>query len=72
MCDFVGQCLALHRVLGGARVIDSRDCAWQLPDKLLREVRRDTLSALDRKQLAEWKVRGRSVIERMGMKRSAI
>jgi ribosome biogenesis GTPase len=38
--------------------------------KLLREVRRDTLSALDRqKQLAQWKVRGRAVRERMRVKR---
>jgi ribosome biogenesis GTPase len=38
--------------------------------KLLREVRRDTLTALDRqKQLAQWKVRGRAVRERMKVKR---
>jgi ribosome biogenesis GTPase len=33
--------------------------------KLLRESRRDTLTALDRqKQLAEWKARGRAARER--------
>ena len=38
--------------------------------KLLREVRRDTQSVLDRqKQLAQWKVRGRATKERMKMKR---
>ncbi len=38
--------------------------------KLLREVRRDTLTALDRqKQLAQWKVRGRVAKERMKAKR---
>jgi ribosome biogenesis GTPase / thiamine phosphate phosphatase len=38
--------------------------------KLLREARRDTLTALDRqKQLAEWKVRGRATRERMKVKR---
>lgn len=38
--------------------------------KLLREVRRDTLTALDRqKQLAQWKVRGRITRERMKAKR---
>jgi ribosome biogenesis GTPase len=38
--------------------------------KLLREARRDTLTALDRqKQLAQWKVRGRAVKERMRVKR---
>lgn len=38
--------------------------------KLLREVRRDTLTALDRqRQLAEWKVRGRIAKERMKAKR---
>jgi hypothetical protein len=38
--------------------------------KLLREVRRDTLTALNRQQqLAEWKVRGRAVRERMKVKR---
>ena len=38
--------------------------------KLLREVRRDTLTALDRqRQLAEWKVRGRATKERMKAKR---
>jgi len=38
--------------------------------KLLREARRDTLTALDRqRQLAEWKVRGRASKVRMKMKR---
>jgi ribosome biogenesis GTPase len=38
--------------------------------KLLREVRRDTLTALDRqKQLAVWKARGRATRERMKVKR---
>jgi ribosome biogenesis GTPase / thiamine phosphate phosphatase len=38
--------------------------------KLLREARRDTLTALDRqKQVAQWKVRGRAVRERMKVKR---
>ncbi len=38
--------------------------------KLLREVRRDTLSVLERqRQLAEWKVRGRAVKQKMKMKR---
>lgn len=38
--------------------------------KLLREVRRDTLTALDRqKQLAEWKARGKATRERMKEKR---
>ena len=38
--------------------------------KLLREVRRDTLTALDRQQqLAQWKVRGRVAKERMKAKR---
>ena len=37
--------------------------------KLLREARRDTLTALDRqKQLAEWKARGRATRERMKVK----
>jgi ribosome biogenesis GTPase len=41
--------------------------------KLLREVRRDTLTALDRqKQLAQWKVRGRAVKERMRVKRGEL
>lgn len=40
--------------------------------KLLRESRRDTLTALDRqKQLAEWKARGRAARERMRDKRGA-
>ena len=38
--------------------------------KLLREMRRDTLSALDRqKQVAQWKVRGRAVRQKMRLKR---
>ena len=38
--------------------------------KLLREARRDTLTALDRqKQLAVWKARGRATRERMKVKR---
>ena len=38
--------------------------------KLLREVRRDTLTALDRqRQLSAWKVRGRATRERMKAKR---
>jgi ribosome biogenesis GTPase len=38
--------------------------------KLLREMRRDTLTALDRqRQVAEWKVRGRIAKERMRAKR---
>ena len=38
--------------------------------KLLREARRDTLSALDRqRQLAAWKVRGRAVRQKMKVKR---
>ena len=38
--------------------------------KLLREARRDTLTALDRqKQLAEWKARGRATRQRMKVKR---
>ena len=38
--------------------------------KLLREVRRDTLSVLDRqRQLAEWKVRGRATKQKLKMKR---
>lgn len=38
--------------------------------KLLREMRRDALTALDRqRQLAQWKVRGRAVKARMRMKR---
>ena len=38
--------------------------------KLLREARRDSLSALDRqKQLAQWKVRGRAVKAQMKFKR---
>mgnify|MGYP002149032646 CR=1 FL=1 len=39
--------------------------------KLLRESRRDTLSALERqRQLAEWKARGRSGRQRLEMKRA--
>ena len=38
--------------------------------KLLREVRRDTLTALDRRKLvAQWKVRGRAVRQKMRVKR---
>jgi ribosome biogenesis GTPase len=38
--------------------------------KLLREARRDTLTALERqRQLAQWKVRGRATRERMKVKR---
>jgi ribosome biogenesis GTPase / thiamine phosphate phosphatase len=38
--------------------------------KLLREVRRDTLTALDRqRQVAQWKARGRATRERMKVKR---
>jgi ribosome biogenesis GTPase len=38
--------------------------------KLLREVRRDTLTPLDRqKQLAQWKVRGKAAKERLRQKR---
>jgi ribosome biogenesis GTPase len=38
--------------------------------KLLRESRRDTLSALERqRQLAEWKARGRAGRQRLEMKR---
>jgi ribosome biogenesis GTPase / thiamine phosphate phosphatase len=41
--------------------------------KLLREARRDTLTALDRqKQLAAWKVRGRATKERMKIKRGEL
>jgi len=41
--------------------------------KLLRELRRDTLTALDRqKQLAQWKVRGKAVKERMKWKRGMV
>lgn len=40
--------------------------------KLLREARRDTLSALERqRQLAEWKARGRAGRQRLEMKRGA-
>ena len=40
--------------------------------KLLRESRRDTLTALDRqKQVAEWKARGRAARERMRDKRGS-
>jgi ribosome biogenesis GTPase len=38
--------------------------------KLLRESRRDTMSALDRqRQLSEWKARGRAGRQRLEMKR---
>jgi ribosome biogenesis GTPase len=38
--------------------------------KMLREVRRDTLTALERqRQLAQFKVRGRAVRAKMKMKR---
>ena len=41
--------------------------------KLLREARRDTLTALDRqRQLAEWKVRGRATRARMKVKRGEV
>jgi len=41
--------------------------------KLLRELRRDTLTPLDRqKQLARWKVRGRAMKERMKQKRGLL
>lgn len=41
--------------------------------KLLRELRRDTLTPLDRqKQVAQWKVRGRAVKERMKWKRGVL
>jgi len=40
--------------------------------KLLREARRDTMSALDRqKQLAEWKIRGKAAKARKALKRGA-
>ncbi len=40
--------------------------------KLLREARRDTMTALDRqKQLAEWKIRGKAAKARMAQKRGA-
>ena len=37
--------------------------------KLLREARRDTMSVLERQQLAAWKVRGKAVRQKMKVKR---
>ena len=71
--------LALHCRFRDCRHAGEPGCAVGVevaPDrvrnyhKLLREARRDTLSALDRQhQLAQWKARGRAGAQRARMKR---